>query len=206
MADTKISNLAALAAAPATNDVFALVDTSASSTKKLEAKYLVRDSGGSGAVVTGAYTLTIPATGTAALLGTENVFTVAQTIRGQITSQDTANDVNGSLYTSGTSIVIVGANSDEWKDIDLAFYTQKTTGGNGYNEKMRITHKGNVLIGTTTATDSGKLTVNGEIALVDGMTEPGTTSGWAKLYVDSADGDLKIKFGDGTVKTIVVDT
>ena len=30
--------------------------------------------------------------------------------------------------------------------------------------------------------------------------------GLAQLYVDTADGDLKVKFGDGTVKTIVTDT
>lgn len=35
---------------------------------------------------------------------------------------------------------------------------------------------------------------------------PATVSGVANIYVDPADGDLKIKFGDGTVKTIVVDT
>lgn len=39
-----------------------------------------------------------------------------------------------------------------------------------------------------------------------GMTAPSTLSGRAYLYVDTADGDLKVKFGDGTVKTIVVDT
>lgn len=42
--------------------------------------------------------------------------------------------------------------------------------------------------------------------LVDGVGAPTTVSGYAGLYVDSADGDLKIKFGDGTVKTIVTDT
>jgi len=31
-------------------------------------------------------------------------------------------------------------------------------------------------------------------------------TGFARLYVDSNDGDLKIKFGDGTVKTISTDT
>jgi hypothetical protein len=80
MADTKISNLTALAAAPDSGDFVALVDTSASETKKLDAKYLVRDSAGSGAIVTGAYTLTLPATGTAALLGTANVFTANQRV------------------------------------------------------------------------------------------------------------------------------
>lgn len=40
----------------------------------------------------------------------------------------------------------------------------------------------------------------------DGVTAPSTVSGFAQIYVDTADGDLKVKFGDGTVKTIVVDT
>ena len=52
-------------------------------------------------------------------------------------------------------------------------------------------------------TDAGKVVA---AALKDGVTAPGTVSGIAQLYVDVADGDLKIKFGDGTVKTIVTDT
>ena len=43
-------------------------------------------------------------------------------------------------------------------------------------------------------------------SLKDGVAAPATLSGVAQIYVDVADGDLKIKFGDGTVKTIVVDT
>jgi len=31
-------------------------------------------------------------------------------------------------------------------------------------------------------------------------------TGSARIYVDSADGDLKVIFGDGTIKTIVTDT
>jgi hypothetical protein len=53
---------------------------------------------------------------------------------------------------------------------------------------------------------TAELQVNGGIALVDGMTAPSTITGYAYIYVDTADGDLKVKFGDGTVKTIVVDT
>lgn len=45
-----------------------------------------------------------------------------------------------------------------------------------------------------------------KIALTDGITAPSTLSGTAYIYVDTSDGDLKVKFGDGTVKTIVTDT
>lgn len=63
---------------------------------------------------------------------------------------------------------------------------------------------GNVGIGNLTAT--AKLQVNGGIAIVDGMTAPAAITGYAYIYVDSADGDLKVRFSDGTIKTIVVDT
>lgn len=42
--------------------------------------------------------------------------------------------------------------------------------------------------------------------LTDGVTAPSATVGFAKLFVDTADGDLKVIFGDGTTKTIVTDT
>ena len=45
-----------------------------------------------------------------------------------------------------------------------------------------------------------------EMALIDGTSAPSTRAGYATIYVDSADGDLKVKFGDGTVKTIATDS
>ena len=44
------------------------------------------------------------------------------------------------------------------------------------------------------------------LSIADGMTAPSAQAGRARIYVDTADGDLKIVFGDGTVKTIVTDT
>lgn len=44
------------------------------------------------------------------------------------------------------------------------------------------------------------------LQLEDGITAPGTVSGQAQLYVDTADGDLKVKFGDGFVAVIAADS
>jgi hypothetical protein len=75
----------------------------------------------------------------------------------------------------------------------------------GYpEERARIDSSGNMAIGTTTANE--KVTVNGGLSIVDGMTAPSATSGYAKIYVNSSNGDLEVIFGDGTVKTIVTDT
>jgi hypothetical protein len=46
----------------------------------------------------------------------------------------------------------------------------------------------------------------GVFGLTDGVSAPATLTGIAQIYVDTADGDLKVKFGDGTVKTIATDT
>lgn len=44
------------------------------------------------------------------------------------------------------------------------------------------------------------------LALTDGITAPTATVGFAKIYVDAADGDLKVIFGDGKITTIASDT
>jgi hypothetical protein len=43
------------------------------------------------------------------------------------------------------------------------------------------------------------------LSITDGVTAPGGSVGLARIYVDTADGDLKVVFGDGTVKLIVAD-
>jgi hypothetical protein len=42
--------------------------------------------------------------------------------------------------------------------------------------------------------------------LVDGVTPPAAATSLAQIYVNGPDGDLKIIFSDGTIKTIVTDT
>lgn len=64
--------------------------------------------------------------------------------------------------------------------------------------------RGNALQGNSVSADTFSLAR--ELKLIDGVGVPATESGFAFMYVDSADGDLKVKFGDGTVKTIATDT
>lgn len=47
---------------------------------------------------------------------------------------------------------------------------------------------------------------DGTMQITDGITAPSTTSGYAIIYVDTADGDLKVKFGDGHVAVIASDS
>jgi hypothetical protein len=51
------------------------------------------------------------------------------------------------------------------------------------------------------ATDDSTL-----LTIDDGIPAPTAIAGKAKIYVDSATGDLKVIFGDGVIKTIVIDT
>ena len=53
---------------------------------------------------------------------------------------------------------------------------------------------------------AGNLTVAGYVSIADGVTAPSAATGEARIYVDSADGDLKVRFADGTIKTIVTDS
>lgn len=47
---------------------------------------------------------------------------------------------------------------------------------------------------------------SGALGIRDGITAPAAVTNMALIYVDTADGDLKVRFSDGTIKTIVVDT
>lgn len=50
------------------------------------------------------------------------------------------------------------------------------------------------------------LSDNGILTLTDGVTAPAAVVGKAFIFVDAADGDLKVRFGDGITKTLATDT
>jgi len=73
-------------------------------------------------------------------------------------------------------------------------------------------------IGSFTFTNGGQITASAVatlfslpvggpcLSIQDGISEPTAAVGRAFLYIDSADGDLKIKYSDSTVKLIMIDT
>lgn len=48
--------------------------------------------------------------------------------------------------------------------------------------------------------------LDGVLSMKDGVTAPDTEAGKAQIYVDTADGDLKVKFGDGHVAVLAADS
>lgn len=116
--------------------------------------------------------------------------------------------------TSGTSGF--NAIAKDSGGTDRSFIFQNATGSpriiNGHNTDIEIQIDSAEIARFKNTGSAEQFLVNGHIrstgfiAVADGITAPSTTAGQAKIYVDSADGDLKIKFGDGTIKTIVVDT
>ncbi len=59
--------------------------------------------------------------------------------------------------------------------------------------------------GSSSGLDMSNLETN-QVSLDDGITAPAAVSGRAIIYVDTADGDLKIIFGNGFVATIAADS
>jgi hypothetical protein len=122
-----------------------------------------------------------------------------------------ARNVADTAEANMASIQMNQVATNDWAQIELYTGTDRKILCYGQGTD-RIDFKADMLPATTDAYDVGgagsvwdKGYVNG-LYLTDGVTAPTTAAGHAIIYVDTADGDLKIKFGDGTVKTIVVDT
>ena len=91
---------------------------------------------------------------------------------------------------------------DVFSSSDLTSGYQMVVQNAAANSQFRFLKNGSVGYGTLLLS----LTDDGALGIPDGITAPAAATGLAKLYVDTADGDLKVIFADGTVKTIVVDT
>lgn len=77
-----------------------------------------------------------------------------------------------------------------------------------YQEMLASARKAEATKETRSLSNStGNLLIASQGLLIkDGVATPATISGYAVPFVDVSDGDLKIKFSDGKIKTIVTDT
>lgn len=121
----------------------------------------------------------------AALVWSANTFT--------ITSEAVAGTgVTRTLQLRGAEVAFISSGTGRWRFNTLGNFI--TDADNTYD------------IGASNANRPRNVHVAGYVSIGDGITAPGAGTGAARIYVDSADGDLKIVFADGTVKTIVTDT
>lgn len=117
---------------------------------------------------------------------------------------------DGQWGTSGHQPVVFHAadsgNAPAGCVIDIP--VQLSTSSLGFSRKSQLNNRIDVYQGAgTVITDETQYQRKAlSLSIVDGVSSPNTELGWAQIYVDAADGDLKIRFGDGTVKTIVTDT
>lgn len=131
------------------------------------------------------------------------VFYVGASAAGTGTQRATyvfGNSVTIQSGTGPTSRWTVTASGHFIADLDNAY----NIGADGANRPKNVYVGTSIILPTSGAAGTGIL--SGLYVLADGITAPGAAAGQAKLYVDIADGDLKIIFGDGTIKTIVTDT
>ena len=131
MADKTITQLTATTSAATADEIPIWVAGSAVTRKITKANFLQGAFTGGGTVATGGFTLTVPATGTAALLGTANTLTKALTIntadvvplsvqisaveRLNITQSSSVNQIQQQDFDNGSSMgprIIVGRNSN----------------------------------------------------------------------------------------------
>ena len=114
-----------------------------------------------------------------------------------LNASSAADDTSIDLKRNSTTyarVATVGTAGNVVNDSDVGDLVVRTNGG-----AIRLTTNS----GTST---NVFVSANNALALRDGQTAPATIAGLAQIYVDTADGDLKVRFGDGTIKTIVVDT
>ncbi len=131
------------------------------------------------------------------------------------------NKVSGDTY----AIRVTDAAQDVTEYFRAAMRFEAKTGGGG-DEAFRFdrsdgtddfvydgnTHEWEARAGASfvTYSDNGSTKTGGftggVLSIADGIAAPSATVGLAKIYVDTADGDLKVIFGDGFIKTIVVDS
>lgn len=103
----------------------------------------------------------------------------------------------------GASVILRAGGSNRWSVTGSGHFISPTDGAydigaSGANRPRNVYAAGVVVAGGA---------IGGErLSVVDGITAPTALAGFTRIYVDAADGDLKVMFGDGVVKTLATDT
>jgi|GEM_PF-3074002 len=106
------------------------------------------------------------------------------------------------LRANGETMLIVDAASDYVEIRDADGNAMWRSGGSG--DLTPRGASGAQSLGD--ATHVLKLVFASGFLLTDGVTAPTAAAGFGQLFIDQADGDLKVIFGDGVIKTIAADT
>ncbi len=150
--------------------------------------------------------MTLTTTGTLTLAGGLNVGSATGAATGQIKSKYDGAFIRTDAITStkgiyldirnGTGVAFVGTEGSAGGDT-LLFTT-------AYCTFLASTASRDLFLGTSVSAIAA-ITAEGAFAVRSGASAPATRTGWAQIYIDAADGDLKVKFPNGTVKTIATD-
>lgn len=139
--------------------------------------------------------------------------TTAQTFKVFQTYTDGSNYKAVALTASGGNCLFQIDSVGSGGALDLFMNFSNLRFATGGTDRWKIDSSGILFPNADASVDVGDAThrprnvyANTSFILTDGVTAPTATSGLAKIFVDTADGDLKIIYGDGTTKTIVVDT
>ena len=128
-------------------------------------------------------------------------------------NDDASTDLELRSASSGKALVITDAGNSNKEQ----FAFRLSTGGSyfrlydtGQTDYIQFAHDGTdaniTTANTAQVTVDNNVNLAGHIAIVDGETAPTQISGRAIIYVDSSDGDLKVKFGDGHVAVLAADS
>ncbi len=178
MADTKLTSLTELAATPADGDMLYVVDVSdttddaSGSSRKIQAKRWVKSDGtstqvtGGGTIALGGYTLTVPATGTAATRADMLIQTIE--VCGGVTGSTTSyvnKEISSGTYLNGAAIP---------SSLKVYLYCHLVNSGasTGYIELYNDTDGASISGSEITSTStSGEWVVSGDLraALASGL-------------------------------------